>query len=237
MILSILRLILIAMHSTFCSSMIIICSPLDWQRKAHGFFARLHARGTLAIAGLRLSVVGLEKLDPGQSYVYVANHASLFDIPTVLGGIPDDVRIIYKKELHYIPIFGWGLKLGKAFIAIDRKRGTEAMRSLDTAIEIIKGGASILLFAEGTRTADGRLQQFKRGPFNLATRARVPVVPVTINGTFSIMQKGSFRLRPGPITLIVGTPIETAEDNGKEAELILRDKAHAIVEQNYTGIK
>jgi 1-acyl-sn-glycerol-3-phosphate acyltransferase len=236
MIISIVRLFLIALHSVFCSSLIIICSPFDRQRKCHRFFGYLHARGALAIAGLQLNVVGAEKLDPGQSYVYVSNHASLFDIPTVLGGIPDDVRIIYKKELHYIPIFGWGLKLGKAFIAIDRKRGADAMRSLDTAIEKIREGASILLFAEGTRTSDGHLQQFKRGPFNLAMRAHVPVVPVTINGTYSIMQKGSFRLRPGPVTLIIGTPIEVTGDGGKNAENFLRDKVHAVIEQNYTGV-
>ncbi|HUN67055.1 MAG TPA: lysophospholipid acyltransferase family protein [Bacteroidota bacterium] len=233
MIRSGLRLILIALLSAYCASLIILCTPFDREKKYFRRFSRLHARGTLALAGLRLTVEGAEKLDPDQSYVYVANHASLFDIPVVLAGIPDDVRIIYKKELHYVPIFGWGLKLGGAFIAINRKSGTEARRSLDAAIEKIGQGASVLLFAEGTRSVDGMLQPFKRGPFNLALRAGVPVVPVTINGTHQIMQKGTFRLRPGPISIVIGTPIAADGDAGRESEMILRTRVREAIEQTY----
>ncbi len=233
MIISAIRLIIIILHSIISASLVIICSPFDTNGRIYQKLARFHARGTLKLARITLAVQGLPLLDPHQSYVYVSNHASLFDIPVVLAAIPYDIRIIYKKELHYLPIFGWGLKFGKTYIPIDRKKGTDAMRSIEDAISKIGGGASILLFGEGTRTKDGKLQPFKRGPFNLAMKAHTPVVPVTLNGTFNILKKGSFRLNPGTVTVIIDKPIEPPGENGKENELELRDRVHSVITKNY----
>jgi 1-acyl-sn-glycerol-3-phosphate acyltransferase len=233
MIVSTIKLFVIVLHTIISSSLIILCSPFDSNGKMYQKLARYHARGTLKLAGVSLAVEGLSLLDSQKSYVYVSNHASLLDIPVVLAAIPYDIRIIYKKELHYFPIFGWGLKLGRTYIPIDRRKSADAMRSLEEALKKIRGGASILLFAEGTRTTDGKLQPFKRGPFNLAMKATTPVVPVTINGTYNILKKGSFRLHPGKVTVIIDTPVEVPGETGRENELELREQVHRTITKNY----
>jgi 1-acyl-sn-glycerol-3-phosphate acyltransferase len=106
------------------------------------------------------------------------------------------------------------------------------MQSLDRAAERIRAGSSVLLFAEGTRSPDGNLQQFKRGPFNLAAKAGVPVVPVAINGSYRVLPRHSYRIRSGTITIVLGDPILPLKANGRNAELELRDRAYAVIERN-----
>jgi len=210
----------------------LLCLPI--QRKSGRLFhalARFWANSVLFECGVRVKVKGIEKLDGGKNYVYVSNHASMFDIPVVLASVPDQVRIIYKKELNWIPVFGWGLKWG-SYIGINRGRGPEAMRSIEEAIDTIRNGASVLLFAEGTRTQDGQLQPFRRGAFNIAVRSGIPVVPVTINGTFPLLPKGSMVIRPRPVELILDDPISVT-GSGKEAERNLMAKVHEAIERNY----
>jgi 1-acyl-sn-glycerol-3-phosphate acyltransferase len=186
----------------------------------------------LFVCGVKVTVSGLDKVDFRRNYVYVSNHASMFDIPAILAGIPDQIRIIYKKELEVIPFFGWGLKYG-AYIGIDRGRRVDAMKSLDRAIDRIRGGASVLLYAEGTRTLDGKLQPFKRGAFNLALKAGVPVVPLTVNGSYAILRKHSINVRPGKVELALDTPIDVPSGGGKDAEMELMEKVHAAIARHY----
>ncbi len=103
-----------------------------------------------------------------------------------------NVNIVFKKELTRVPIWGWALRYGH-FIMIDRSNPRDAMASIERAVQSIRSGHSVILFPEGTRTRDGKLQPFKRGAFSLAVKAGVPVVPVTINNTFGIMPKGSLK--------------------------------------------
>lgn len=119
------------------------------------------------------------------------------------------------------------------YIGIDRGRSPEARRSLDEAIEKIRNGASVLMFGEGTRTADGKLQPFKRGAFHLAVRSGVPVVPLTINGSFGIVPKHSLRIRSGTVELVFSPPIATVAMEGKEAELTLMEKVRAAIAAEY----
>jgi 1-acyl-sn-glycerol-3-phosphate acyltransferase len=194
--------------------------------------ARLWAKSVLAVSSVSVAVKGLEHLVPGQAYVYVSNHASMFDIPAIISGIPAQIRIVYKKELEVIPFFGWGLKAGP-YIGINRGRGTEAMKSLDSAIARIRNGASVLLYAEGTRTRDGKLQQFKRGAFNIAARAGIPVVPLTVNGSFTILRKKSLSVRPGHIDLVVAPPIPIPPGEGRDVELALMAQVHNAIAAQY----
>lgn len=207
--------------------------PFDRKGRFIAAISRAHARSILAVSGVRLDVRGRERLDFSKHYVYVSNHASLFDIPAVIAGIPQHVRIVYKKELERIPLFGWGLKFSKGYIGINRGRGADAMRGIEKAAETIRNGASVLLFAEGTRTPDGRLQPFKRGAFNLAVKAGVPVVPLTINGSYRVYSKASPRIQPGTISLTLEDPIRPARADGKEAELRLRDSVQRAIQKNY----
>ncbi|MCK5571319.1 MAG: 1-acyl-sn-glycerol-3-phosphate acyltransferase, partial [Bacteroidetes bacterium] len=167
-----------------------------------------------------------------QNYIYVSNHASMFDIPCIVAGIPDQIRIVYKKELEVIPVFGWGLKWG-SYISIKRGHSTSAMRSLELAVNKIRRGASVLLYAEGTRTHNGKLQPFKRGAFNLAVKAGVPVVPLTINGTFNILQRKSFIIHPAAAELILERPITIDSTGGKGSEMRLMAQVHEAIERHY----
>jgi len=194
--------------------------------------ARWWARTVLRVCGVRVSVRGLEEVDFSRNYVYVSNHASMFDIPVIVSGVPDQIRIIYKKELHLIPFFGWGLRFG-SYIGIDRGRGTKALRSLEEATEKIRRGASVLMYAEGTRTLDGKLQQFKRGAFNLAVKARTPVVPLIVNGSYSILPKHSINVRPGRVELVLAPPVPVPPGEGKEAEMQLMQEVHAAIARHY----
>jgi 1-acyl-sn-glycerol-3-phosphate acyltransferase len=194
--------------------------------------ARGWARTVLGLCSVRVTVRGLDKVDFSRNYVYVSNHASMFDIPVILAGIPDQIRIMYKKELDIIPFFGWGLRYG-SYIGIDRGRGSNAVRSLEEAVEKIRRGASVLMYAEGTRTLDGKLQPFKRGAFNLALKAGIPVVPLTVNGSFSILPKHSVSVRPGTVELVLDAPIPVPEWAGKDAELQLMQDVHAAIARHY----
>jgi len=232
LLLAALRLVLLLAFTVFVSTLEILAVPFHRTGKIFHTLARFHAHGVLALSGVKLTAEGVERLDLSRNYVYVANHASYFDIPAVLAGVPQDVRLVYKKELEKLPFFGWGLKLGKTYIAIDRRQGTDAVATLEATAKKIREGSSVLLFAEGTRSADGTLQPFKRGPFNLAARAGIPVVPVTLLGSRDVLPRDSWKVRPGRIRLLLDEPIPPPPADGKAAELLLRDRVREVISRN-----
>jgi 1-acyl-sn-glycerol-3-phosphate acyltransferase len=227
-----LRFLGAVVASLFFAASAIITIPLNPAGKLFHANARLWAKAVLSLCGIRVHVTGLRNLALPGNHVYVANHASMFDIPAIVAGIPDEIRIVYKKELEWIPLFGWGLKWGP-YVGIDRSGGAKAMKSLDDAARKIRSGASILLYAEGTRTLDGRLQPFKRGAFHLAVQSGVPVVPLTVNGSFHILRKHSFVVRPGTVELVLDTPIALEGITGKDAEIRLMDQVHTAIRKHY----
>lgn len=235
LLLSALRLIILILFTVFVSTLEILAVPFHRTGKIFHTLARFHARGVLAMSGVTLSTTGTDALDLSRNYVFVSNHASHFDIPSVLAGIPQDVRLVYKKELEKVPFFGWGLKLGGTYIAIDRRQTSDAMQTIEATAKKIREGSSVLLFAEGTRSPDGKLQAFKRGPFNLAVKAGIPVVPVTIIGSHAVLPRDSWRVRSGAISVVVDAPISAPGGGGKEAELHLRDRVREVIERNLTG--
>lgn len=218
--------------SMFFAGIILVTLLFTRSSRLFHWFCRKWARCVLFVCAVKVHVRGVENLQPGEGYVYVSNHASMFDIPSVIAGIPDQIRIVYKKELHWVPLFGWGLKFG-SYIAIDRGRGAKAQKSLEQAIHKIRNGESVLLFAEGTRTLDGKLQPFKRGAFHIAVRAGVPVIPLTINGSYRILPKHTIRVHPGTVELTLEKPIRLAGALGKESELKLMEEVHAAIEKHY----
>jgi len=226
-----LRFVLEVFLSMFFATLELMVIVVRKNDKVFHALARAWAHSSLRLCGVTVRVRGLEKLNMRRNYVYVSNHASMFDIPAILATIPDQIRILYKKELNWIPIFGWGLKYG-SYIAIDRRRGSDAMKSLEEAADKIRTGASALLYAEGTRTLDGKLQPFKRGAFNLAVRAGVPVIPLTINGSYKLLPKRSIVVQPGEVELILEDPIEI-KGSGKAEEMRLMAEVHAAIEKHY----
>lgn len=209
----------------------LVSIPLDKSGKTFHKCARQWSKFILWIFGITVHVRG-PGIAEGRHVIYAANHASWFDIPATIVGIPDDIRIMLKRELTYVPIWGWALRWGP-YIAVDRTSPKDAMRGLEKAAEQIRGGASVLLFVEGTRTRNGKLQAFKRGAFVLATKSGVPVVPVTINHSFKILPKGSLKVQPTDIEIILDDPIETRAYDGKAGEKALMNEVRLHIERNF----
>jgi 1-acyl-sn-glycerol-3-phosphate acyltransferase len=227
--------IVMAIVWTAIISIVGLCiAPFDRRGSWYHRAARLWSRCTLWLFGVNVATKGLEYLDRSQRYVYVSNHASMFDIPAIFVAIPDDIRIVLKKELTRVPLWGWALKAGP-YIAIDRFNPKDAMGGIEQAVEALRRGASVLVFAEGTRSLDGKLQPFKRGAFAVAARSGVPIVPVTVNNSFKIMPKGSLKIQPANILVVVDRPIESAGVMGKDDEVRLMQQVHAVLEKNFIG--
>jgi 1-acyl-sn-glycerol-3-phosphate acyltransferase len=182
--------------------------------------------------GIRVIVKGKEHLENGKPYFLVSNHASMADIPAVMVALDGNVNFVFKKELTYVPIWGWALRFGP-FIMIDRSHPRDAILSIERAARSIQNGSSVIMFPEGTRTRDGKMQPFKRGAFSLALKAGVPIVPVTINNTFGILPKGNITVRPANISVVLGKPISTTGFDGKSGELKLMEKVHKAINLNY----
>jgi 1-acyl-sn-glycerol-3-phosphate acyltransferase len=170
--------------------------------------ARAWSGWVTSFAGVKIVVENRANLVSGQPYVFMANHASALDIWAIFVAVPRRLRMIAKKQLARIPLFGWAMWAGR-FIFIDRQNGIAARRSIDRAGERIRNGESVVIFPEGTRTRDGNLGVFKKGGFHLAIKAGVPIVPVALRGTRELMPRGSYLLRGGTITVIIGDPIAT----------------------------
>jgi len=154
---------------------------------------------------------------PAQRYIYAANHSSLFDIPVVLAYLPDNVRIMYKQELERIPIFGWCLKYSP-FIPINRTKARDANSAIDATAGTIRSGTSVLVFPEGTRSADGQPGPFKRGVATLAMRSSVAVRPVAIVGTAAIMPARTYRVSGGTVNLIVMPALSLNATAGRDQQ-------------------
>jgi len=181
------------------------------------FYARTWSRILLRLAGIRVVSSGLNNIRATKRYVYTCNHASLFDIPVVLASIPDNIRIMYKRELEKIPVFGWCLKMSP-FIAIDRADGRDAMARLEETVESLRTGSSVLVFPEGTRSEDGRVAQFKRGAFVLAARSGKPIIPVALVGTNNILPARTRRVVPGTVQLYIEEAVVLETPVSRQAE-------------------
>jgi 1-acyl-sn-glycerol-3-phosphate acyltransferase len=170
--------------------------------------ARLWSRVIFVSGGVRLDVRGHTALDPARPYVFMANHTSAIDIWALFLAIPVNVRMIAKKQLARVPLLGWAMAAGR-FIFIDRQNPLAARRSIEQAAARIRGGSSVVIFPEGTRSRDGRLGPFKKGGFHLAMDAGAAVVPVGIRGAGELMPRGSRSLRPGTVSVEIGAPLST----------------------------
>ena len=186
-----------------------ILSIFEWRGKILGRVAHIWSKLILASAGVKYSVKGLDQLDLNLNYIFVGNHESAFDIPLAWAGIKHHLVSISKIELKWIPIFGWAMQAAK-HIFVDRSNRLKAIKSLQNAAESIKKNPrSVMLFPEGTRSKDGKIHQFKKGGLLLAIESQLPVVPMALCGTNDVLVAGTWKLRPIPIELHIGKPIET----------------------------
>lgn len=148
-------------------------------------------------AGIRVTVTGREQVPPGVSCIFLANHVSNLDPPVLFPQLPGMAVAMLKKELMRIPLLGAGMRLA-GFVPVERgNRRESAQASVAEAAKALRSGRHMLIFPEGTRSPDGRLQPFKRGPFYLAMETGAPIVPVILSGTQTMMRKGSAAIMPG----------------------------------------
>ena len=167
------------------------------------------------LAGIKIEVRGLENLEPGRSYIYMSNHVSNLDPPVLVASIPGRCSVLVKKEVFRIPILGFAMKVAD-LVPVDRSNREAAIESVHAAAEVLRRGLNMVIYPEGTRSADGRLLPFKKGPFHLAMEARVPVIPVTILGTADLWPKGTWAMRPGKAVLIFHPPLHPARFADRE---------------------
>lgn len=212
------KAIIISVHCLIIAVLTILVFPIDSKGKITHFLSKLFGNGILIIAGVKVSTEGTENLDKSGTYIFVSNHQSYFDIPVLMHSIPNNVRFIYKDSLSKIPILGWGMYLGQ-YIPISRENVRDAMKSLKKAAEKIRKGISVAIFPEGTRSYDGKTGEFKRGMFVLADEARVNLVPTAIDGTYSIMPRGKFRIVPGKVKVTFAEPIPYSGDKALPEEI------------------
>lgn len=171
---------------------------------------RLWSDLLLRVCGIEVRRIGLDRGTSRMPCVFVSNHASVVDIWALLISVPDATRFVAKDALFRVPIFGWALA-ASGFIPIDRTNRARAMDSLERAAARIREGRPILVFAEGTRSPDGRLLPFKKGAFHLAIAAGVPIVPVTVRGSAARIPARALRVFPGPpVDVVFDEPVETA---------------------------
>ncbi len=159
------------------------------------------------ILGVRIEVRGRDRLDVRSSYVFMANHASFLDGPLLYMLIPQSLLVILKKSLFRIPVVGQGMKV-VGFVPVDRRHSGGGKRSIEKAVSSTrKKGFSFLIFPEGTRSLDGRLQPLRRGGFFLALEAKAPIIPIAIEGAFQLMPKGRFFIKRGTIRVDFLDPV------------------------------
>ncbi len=194
---------------------------------ARRLWAPMHWR----IGGSRMFVEPLPPLDWSKPYIFLMNHQSAMDIPCAFAALPVNIRFVAKHVLKYVPFLGWYMAM-TGMIFINRSNHREAVKSLQRAGERIRSGKSILAFPEGTRSRDGLIHPFKKGPFVLAIEAQVPIVPVAIEGSFQNLPRGGIGLRKHDIRVKVGMPIETKGLKPADREALLRQVRDAIIQLN-----
>ncbi len=198
-----------------------------------GFFAhrcaRLWARLILRTTGVEVRASGVERLDPGASYVLASNHQSIYDIPVLFDALPLQLRIVAKASLGRFPFLGWHLRRAGHVLVERDHPGPAVFRRM---ARLVGDGVSLIVFPEGTRSRDGRVGPFKGGPFLLAIEAGLPVVPVSISGSRHVMLKGRLMACPGTVDLVVHEPVATAgltrEDARRLAGEVRRIVAGAV---------
>jgi 1-acyl-sn-glycerol-3-phosphate acyltransferase len=175
------------------------------------------------VLGIKVEVSGREKIDRKTPHIYMANHLSFLDGPLLFGLIPQPIRVILKKQVFRLPVIGQGMRY-VGFVPVDRKRIRGGKKSIDRAAALMRErGYSYLIFPEGTRSRDGRLQAFKRGGFFLALTCGASIVPISIAGTYELMPRGTLFARKGRIKVTFHPPVPV--------EGYTQDNIHLLIDQ------
>ena len=225
---------LVGLAATLFNAGNVVLRTYLWRRNIHRACdnaARRWARALLWAAKVKVEMQGLENLYVDRPQIIVSNHQSWFDVFVLAAHLPVRYRFVAKQELAKIPVFGSAWR-SCGHVSVDRGNKEAAVEALDQAWrEVREESLTMILFAEGTRSRDGRLQPFKKGAFVLAVQGQVPIVPIAVVGTREIMAKGATRVRSGTVTVRIGTPIPTEGSTIRDRNRLLQaswDAIHAL---------
>jgi 1-acyl-sn-glycerol-3-phosphate acyltransferase len=169
----------------------------------------------LAASGVSVQILHPERLTRDRSFVIVTNHQSFYDIPVLFASLPMPVRFLAKRNLFRLPFLGWAMAAA-GFVPVDRQDHSHGREMLDTALRRLQGGRSLVVFPEQTRTRTGELSPFKSGAALFAIKSGLPLLPVGIAGTFGVHRRGAFHIRPAPVFVAVGEPVDVARKAPKD---------------------
>ena len=209
---------------------VIFALLLDRSGRWFSALERTWTNWLLGTNGIRLNVQGLENLEERHSYILISNHMSILDIPGIISALPFPVRFIAKRSLIWLPIFGWSLYLSR-HILINRDNPHSALKSFKQAASLLKSGTSIMVFAEGTRSPDGQVKEFKGGAFLLAVKAQTPVVPVSISGTYEMLPRTGWCFWPGTIKIHLGKPISTQGLSQRQVHSLIKQVRETVIQE------
>lgn len=223
--------IIAVIYSTiFLGPLTVVLAYLTRKGDMPHLVARAWGNVNLWAAGVKVHVRGLENIDPKASYVYAANHQSWFDIFAILGRLPVQFRWLAKEELFKFPFLGAAMA-AIGYVPIDRTDRRKAFASIDQAARKVRGGTSIVIFPEGTRSPNGVLQDFKKGGFALAMKSQRPMVPISICHSHRIMPKSEgLKIQPGEIEMVIGKPIPTKGLETRDRSFLMSALREAIRE-------
>jgi 1-acyl-sn-glycerol-3-phosphate acyltransferase len=219
----------IAVYTIVLGAISIASSVFDRRGYTAHACARAWSWLILKTTGVRVRVEGLDRVKLGTTYIFVSNHQSIYDIPVIFASLPFQLRIIAKDSLARFPVLGWHLRRG-GHLFVDRQHPDRA-GILKRWRALVSEGLSLIIFAEGTRSSDGRVARFKAGSFLLAIEAGLPVVPVAVVGTRAVMPKGRLRTEPADVGLVIHDPIQPPALDAPTIQdaKALADRVHAIV--------
>ena len=224
----VVRYALVTLHTVLWGAIGCLAAPFDRDGRAIVWVGRQWVRWILWTCGIRVGADGLANVPRDRPCVYMSNHQSIVDIAAIIATLPVAWRFVAKRELTWIPFFGWALALGHQ-IVVDRKDREASVRSLARAAERVREGANVIIFPEGTRSPAGSLRDFKSGGFHLALQAGVPIVPVAISGSWRISPKRSLRIHSGRVLVRYGEPIATQGLGPDDRVLLKRRVREAIL--------
>jgi 1-acyl-sn-glycerol-3-phosphate acyltransferase len=229
------RLLAWAIWSAFCITFSFIVFLFTFKRRNTVWLSKyLWAPVSIIIPGEKLKIIKNESIDYTKPYVFVSNHQSYLDIPSIITAVDSLLYFVAKKELKKLPFLGWYISIS-GMIFVDRSNKKKAIESMKVAAEMIRNGKSILTFPEGTRTKTGEILPFKKGAFMMAIDAGVPIIPIVIKGTGDIFPATKIEFKPGHATIKICDVVETSGYNSENIdELIL--KVRNTIQKEYNQL-